>query len=542
MGRKGSWLAAIKKAFIPKEKQSNEFSEKRSRQAKASLGKQKHREGGSFIPLFRQPSSIEKILGEVEREHHNVLNRPPSEQPRQQAYVPPRATSSRPNSLRIGSPRAPSPKASSSRVISTSIALPRTSSSKTSLHNKPTTRYRPEPTLAYQHVSATKIQAVYRGYTARRSFRALKGLVRLQGVVRGQNVQRQTMNAMKQMQLMVRIQTQIQSRRIQLLENQSLHRHNQYKNHNDTFTEGILASESGNADWEDSMLTKEEIEARMQKKMEAAIKRERAMAYAYSHTLLKGTQMSSQDNFMDHRSGSFPWWWNWLERRLPSTKPHESPYLKTSNHPTPARSFLQNRLSPHPQSRNYKQHAFESEAHESLTPRSTKSSFIPRWKPSHTPTRTVSQAPTPGRALQLNTPNRTSSGRQTTKHSKPKPTGVESPLVKDDDSLNSCPQFSAPSYMAPTASAKAKVRAGSTLTEETDATPGRRFTFPLSQGIGSFKWNKGSSLFLNKEAKNDHSERKLEKDESFHSAGNLSVDSTTSLPVEVGRKPFNRFV
>jgi len=55
----------------------------------------------------------------------------------------------------------------------------------------------------------------------RRSFRALKGLVRLQGVVRGQNVKRQTVNAMKHMQLLVRVQSQIQSRRIQMLENQA---------------------------------------------------------------------------------------------------------------------------------------------------------------------------------------------------------------------------------------------------------------------------------------------------------------------------------
>ena len=48
--------------------------------------------------------------------------------------------------------------------------------------------------------------------------------MRLQGVVRGQNVKRQTMNAMKQMQLLVRVQTQIQSRRIQMLENQAMQR------------------------------------------------------------------------------------------------------------------------------------------------------------------------------------------------------------------------------------------------------------------------------------------------------------------------------
>lgn len=45
-----------------------------------------------------------------------------------------------------------------------------------------------------------------------------------------------------------------------------------------------MQSEMGNNDdWDTSLLTKEEVEARMQKKVEAVIKRERAMAYAYSH-------------------------------------------------------------------------------------------------------------------------------------------------------------------------------------------------------------------------------------------------------------------
>lgn len=65
----------------------------------------------------------------------------------------------------------------------------------------------------------------------------MRGLVRLQGVVRGQNVKRQTSNAMKHMQLLVRVQTQIQSRRIQMLENQALQRQ---ANKNDRETESTL--------------------------------------------------------------------------------------------------------------------------------------------------------------------------------------------------------------------------------------------------------------------------------------------------------------
>lgn len=46
----------------------------------------------------------------------------------------------------------------------------------------------------------------------------------------------------------------------------------------------LAQSEAGqNEDWDDSSLTKEEAEERLRKKVEAVIKRERAMAYAYSH-------------------------------------------------------------------------------------------------------------------------------------------------------------------------------------------------------------------------------------------------------------------
>ncbi|XP_024966029.1 protein IQ-DOMAIN 14-like [Cynara cardunculus var. scolymus] len=132
---------------------------------------------GSFFPRFREPSSIEKILGEIDQQHNLHLL--------QQSQPP------------------------SSTPTITSLTL---------VHHEIT-----EPPL--QHLSATRIQAAFRGYMARRSFYSkplTTGILRLQGVVRGQHVKRQTVNAMKQMQLLVRVQTQIQSRRIQMLENQPL--------------------------------------------------------------------------------------------------------------------------------------------------------------------------------------------------------------------------------------------------------------------------------------------------------------------------------
>ena len=94
-----------------------------------------------------------------------------------------------------------------------------------------------------------------------------------------------------------------------MLENQA-RRQAQFRNDKEvdsTFGKWSQASEAGNDDWDDSLLTKEEREARLQKKVEAVIKRERAMAYAYSHQLWKATPKSTNTPLADIRSGGFPW-------------------------------------------------------------------------------------------------------------------------------------------------------------------------------------------------------------------------------------------
>ncbi|KAH7547602.1 protein IQ-DOMAIN 14 [Ziziphus jujuba] len=538
MGKKGSWFSAIKRVFIPhsKEKLVNDSEKKTTKEKKKKgLGNRRHGDTNSFIPLFREPSSIEKIFGDFEREQQRLSFRPPTppEQPRTPPFVPPRAASPRASSPRVASPRAASPRAPSPRVASPRAASPRVASPRIVHHHKEIS-YRPEPTLRSHHASATKIQAAYRGYAARRSFRALKGLVRLQGVVRGQNVKRQTSNAMKYMQLLVRVQSQIQTRRIQMLENQA-RRQAQAKEVESNFGKWNLSqtSEAGNDEWDDSLLTKEEVEARLQRKVEAIVKRERAMAYAYSHQLWKATPKSGQTPLSDIRSGGFPWWWNWLERQLPSTNnPPESSAVKNFQL-TPPRPHSELKPSPRPPS-SHKQSpfVFDNINMDTPTPRSSKSTIVPSAKQARTP-------PPNSRSPLVNSSSQS-------KFSKPRASGAESPFdipLKDDDSLVSCPPFSAPNYMAPTVSAKAKARANSNPKERYMGTPSsdtkRRMSFPLTQGIGSFKWNKGS-FFSN--SKDTSSPRVLDKHQSLQSVGDLSVDSTVSLPAGVGRKPFNRFV
>ncbi|KAE8717584.1 Protein IQ-DOMAIN 14 [Hibiscus syriacus] len=506
MGKRGSWFSAIKRVFLPhsKEKLSNEWDKISDKDKKKSLGKQRHGETNSFLPLFRKPSSIEKILGEAEREH-NLIFRPPSppEQPTTPPFVPHRPASPMVPSPRIASPRVASPRAASPRTGSPPppprAASPRVASPKAAPPR--TVRPRPEPTLRNQHASATQIQAAYRGYKARRSFRALKGLVRLQGVVRGQNVRRQTTNAMKHMQLSVRVQSQIQSRRIQMFENQARAQFKNDKEAERTLGKWISqASEAGNENWDDSVITKEEREERKRRKAEAAVKRKRAMAYAYSNQLWRAASNSGHTGVSGLSSG-FPWWWNRLDRHLPPAIVAESQGMK-SFQLTPPTPNTELKPGSRPPSSSSKQRQF---TYDNIT---------------ETPTPKSATLPTP---RLKRTPPSSSSKNQ---YSRSRATRTTSPFdmhIKDDDSLMSCPPFSIPNYMNPTVSTKVKARAISNPKERYVGTPrsesNRRLSYPFSQGIRSFRSNKGS-------------------------VSNMSVDSTLSTPTNAtdGRKPFNRFV
>ncbi|KAF8086057.1 hypothetical protein N665_0636s0029 [Sinapis alba] len=643
MGKKGSWFSKIKRVFTPHsiEKLGNEEAEKKSgkEKRKKGFGKLRCGETSSFLPVFREPSSIEKIFSEAERDH-NLVFRPPTppdrSNPSSSSPPPLRHASPRPTSPRVASPKAASPESppppppkaelprldsprslspkskpssasarappppslrpASTRVPSQRIAPPSvlspkpvpqrvaspkavsikplsprptspTADSPQALSPKPPSPRadsprlkaprpssprppsptdpprldnpklpspraepprldaprpttprpppktkavqqrdivsRPEPTLSVQHASATKIQATFRGYTARRSFRALKGLARLQGVVKGYNVKRQTVNAMKYMQQLVRLQSQIQSRRLKTLENQAQVEKDEAK---------WPASEAGNDNWDDSVLTKEERDARLQRKIDAIIKRERYMAYAYSHKLWKNSPKSAQDV---RNSGGLPLWWNWGDRQLPLASPVPS-------HSQPLRDYMltPTRLSASPLSQSSNQNHFRHDNNfDTSTPTSSRSTFLTQSRPFRT--------------------SRYSIGRLR---------GQDSPF-KDDDSFTSCPPY--PRYMAPTVSAKAKVRPNSNPKERVMGTPSvssetRRMSYPLTQqGLDMFRWNKGSLHMSNSGSHRGPGSPGgvvLEKHKTLKSVGNLSIDTTVSMPATVGRKPFNRYV
>ncbi|XP_019191392.1 PREDICTED: protein IQ-DOMAIN 1-like isoform X2 [Ipomoea nil] len=417
MGRKGSWFSSVKKAFSPESKEK-----KANKSKNRLLGKEKlHVPNSATLETSTaaSPPHLEEVkLAEVEKEVAT-------------AAVAEDAIAEAVQSAAVAKL---SGKSKEEDEAAAKVVVQSTAPAKFSGKSK-------------EEAAAIRIQTAFRGYQTRTAFKVSRGLVRLRSLIEEPSVKRQTGNALKCMQMLSRLQSQIHSRRNRMLEeSQALQRQLLQKHAKE------LENLRRGDEWDDSLQSKEKIEASLLSRYEAAMRRERALAYSYSHQQTwKKSSRSPNLLFMDPTNPQ--WGWSWLERWM------GAPGRPLEAHGTPERELKTDHIS-------------AKSVNLSISGGEITKSFARHQLNAEQPSSPASQKPTRGARSSM-----------TTKKPKPPSPRVRvtsqdddarsvfsvqsdrnrrhsiggSSSVRDDESLASSPSF--PSYMASTQSAKAKTRA-----------------------------------------------------------------------------------
>ncbi|RWR85893.1 protein IQ-DOMAIN 1-like protein [Cinnamomum micranthum f. kanehirae] len=440
MGKKGGWFNAVKKAFSPESKKAKKS--KKKWEAGKSAGSDPTTTLPENVALAPPPVPTEEMkLTEAENEQNKHV------------YSVAIATA-------VAAEAAVAAAQAAAEVVRLTTATQYSGKSR-------------------EEVAAIKIQTAFRGYLARRALRALRGLVRLKSLIDGNAVKRQATTTLRCMQTLARVQSQIRSRRIKMSEeNQALQRQLLQKSEKEL---EILRASMGD-DWDDSIQSKEQVEANLLSKHEATIRRERALAYAYSHQTCKNSSRSVNPMYMDPNNPQ--WGWSWLERWM-AARPWESrtateKQLNDTNSMKSASHSIGGEIT-----RAYARRDLNIERPSPVSqklsrPGSRQSPSTPPSKASSVVGKSKMASPRGGCGLEDD-----SRSMMSLQSERPRRHSIAGSSVRDDESLASSPAI--PSYMVPTESARAKARLQSPLGEKHE-TPERvsagsakkRLSFPAS--------------------------------------------------------------
>ncbi|GMY14702.1 protein IQ-DOMAIN 1-like [Fagus crenata] len=440
MGRKGNWFSSVKKALSPESKKSDKSKKK-------WFGKQQH--------LGSEPTSSETVtvppLSQREEVNlTNVENELTSAENEQSEHA---------NSVAVATAAAAEAAVVAAHAAAEAVRL----STVTQFAGK-----------SKEEVAAIKIQTAFRGYLARRALRALRGLVRLKSLMEGPVVKRQAAKTLRCMQTLARVQCQIRTRRIRMSEdNQALQRQLLQKQAKEL--ECLRIGE----EWDDSIQSKEQIEAGLHSKHEATIRRERALAYAFSHQqTLKNSSRSVNPMFMDPSNPT--WGWSWLERWM-AARPWENRSLIEKDDHSSVKSASHSLIGGEI-SKSYARYQLNSDNH---SPTASQNPGHPSFQSPSTPSRPastkVAKKVKPANPMGGWGPDDDSKSMASLQSEQFRRHTIAGSSVRDDESLASSP--SVPSYMVPTKSARAKSRGQSPLGAEKNGTPEKGSSGPAKKRL-----------------------------------------------------------
>ncbi|GMJ10147.1 IQ-domain 10 [Hibiscus trionum] len=180
------------------------------------------------------------------------------------------------------------------------------------------------PGNAVEQIAAARIQKAFRAYRARKTVRRLRDAGRFNVLIQGHTVKKQTTSTLGYLHSWCNVQSQIRARRICMVTEGRL---KQKRMENQMKLEAKLHELE--VEWCGGSETMEEILSRIQQKEEAAVKRERAMAYAFSHQWrANASQYLGQASY---GVGKENWGWSWIERWIAArpweVRVHSQPIL-----------------------------------------------------------------------------------------------------------------------------------------------------------------------------------------------------------------------
>ncbi|KAK7313110.1 hypothetical protein VNO77_37531 [Canavalia gladiata] len=163
------------------------------------------------------------------------------------------------------------------------------------------------PTRLIEDIAATRIQNAFRSFLARRTFNYLRGAVKFEALIQDHMAREQTVTALNYIHSWSRIQDQIRARRLCMITEARI---KQKKLENQLKLEAKIHELE--VEWHGGSETMEEILSRIHQREEAAIKRERAMAYAFSHQWRPNCSLYLGQ--ATYSLGKESWGWSWKER------------------------------------------------------------------------------------------------------------------------------------------------------------------------------------------------------------------------------------